>query len=110
MQISVPVRGSYRQEISQATDMAKVYDLWFTREHSDREDTELHIGIYATEAAARAATEILRGKPGFREHPAGFEIHETELDQTGWRDGFVTEFGPPPKDAKGEAFDLPAFD
>jgi hypothetical protein len=27
---------------------------------------------------------------------------------TGWQDGFVTNIGPPPKDAAGEAFDLPA--
>jgi homoserine kinase type II len=90
--------------------MASVYDLWFTREYPDREDTELHIGIYGTEAAAAQAIEVLRDKPGFRDHPSGFEIHETELDRTGWRYGFVTEFGPPPKDAKSEAFDLPAFD
>ena len=32
--------------------MTVVYDLWFEREYPDREDTELHIGIYATEAEA----------------------------------------------------------
>lgn len=90
--------------------MELVYDLWFTREHADRQDTELHIGIYATEAAARDAVEQLKIQPGFREHPDGFEIHPTRLGHTGWRFGFVTEFGPPPKDAKAEAFDLPVFD
>jgi len=89
--------------------MAMVYNLWFTREYPDREDTELHIGIYSTEAAAKAAIAMLIDKPGFRDHPAGFEAHETRLDMTGWQSGFVTEFGPPPKDAAGEAFDLPAF-
>lgn len=90
--------------------MTTVYDLWFTREYHDREDTELHIGIYGTEAAAKAAIEMLKDKPGFKEHPSGFELHETELDRTGWQYGFVTKFGPPPKDAESEAFDLPAFD
>lgn len=90
--------------------MTSVYDLWFTREYLDREDTELHIGIYATEAAAQAAIAMLKEKPGFREHPSGFQIHETELGRTGWQHGFVTELGPPPKDAKGEAFDLPVDD
>lgn len=32
--------------------MTVVYDLWFEREYPDLEDTELHIGIYATEADA----------------------------------------------------------
>ena len=90
--------------------MTMVYDLWFVREYEDREDTELHIGIYASEADATAAVELLSGKLGFRDYPQGFEVHETRLGQTGWQDGFVTTFGPPPKDAEAEAFDLPAFD
>lgn len=90
--------------------MSAVYDLWFTREYDDREDTELHIGIYATRADAEAAINALKGKPGFREYPEGFEVHEIELGCTGWQHGFTTTIGPPPKDAAGEAFDLPAFE
>lgn len=90
--------------------MTLVYDLWFTREYDDREDTELHIGIYATRADAEAAIEALKGKPGFRDYPEGFEAHEVELGQAGWQYGFATTIGAPPKDAAGEAFDLPAFD
>jgi homoserine kinase type II len=90
--------------------METVYDLWFTREYPDREDTELHIGIYATEADALAAIEQLNALPGFRDYPEGFEIHPTRLGETGWRFGFITEYGSPPKDAESEAFDLPAFD
>ena len=89
--------------------MTTVYDLWFVREYDDREDTELHIGIYASEAEATAAIELLSDKPGFRDHPQGFEVHATLLGQTGWQYGFMTTFGPPPKDAEAEAFDLPAF-
>ncbi|WP_421848216.1 hypothetical protein [Novosphingobium sp.] len=90
--------------------MTIVYDLWFTREYEDREDTELHIGIYASRADADVAIEALTGKPGFRDYPEGFEAHEVVLGRTGWQYGFITTIGAPPKDAAGEAFDLPAFD
>ena len=86
-----------------------VYDLWFIREYADREDTQLHIGIYRTEAEALAVVETLKEKPGFRDYPKGFEVNRTKLGMTGWQEGFVTEFGPPPKDAAAEAFDLPAW-
>lgn len=90
--------------------MTVVYDLWFTREYDDREDTELHIGIYATRADAEAAIDTLKGKTGFRAYPEGFKAHETKLGSTGWQYGFATSIGPPPKDAAGKAFDLPDFD
>ena len=90
--------------------MTVVYDLWFTREYEDREDTELHIGIYGTRDDAEAAIVSLKDKPGFRDYPEGFEAHEVELGSTGWQYGFTTTIGQPPKDAAGEAFDLPAFD
>jgi hypothetical protein len=51
----------------------------------------------------------LNSKPGFVDFPAGFEIYEVTLGLTGWREGFVTTFGPPPKGAAAEAFDLPAW-
>ena len=89
--------------------MDTVYDLWFVREYEHREDTQLHIGIYASEADAAAAVEALKDKPGFRDYPEGFDIVPTRLGLTGWQDGFVTNIGPPPKDAKGEAFDVPAW-
>ena len=89
--------------------MDTVYDLWFVREYEHREDTELHIGIYASEADALAVIETLKDKPGFRDYPEGFEINATKLGLTGWQDGFVTNIGPPPKDANGEAFDVPAW-
>ncbi|MDH7972639.1 hypothetical protein QH494_10635 [Sphingomonas sp. AR_OL41] len=74
--------------------MTVVYDLWFEREYPDREDTELHIGIYATEADAADAVDRLRDQPGFRDFPAGCNIHPVTLGVTGWREGFVTEFIP----------------
>lgn len=89
--------------------MDTVYNLQFTREYDDREDTELHIGIYASEADALAVVAALKEKPGFRDYPEGFDIQPARLGMTGWQDGFVTTIGPPPKDAAGEAFDLPAW-
>ena len=89
--------------------MDSVYDLWFNREYEHREDAELHIGIYASEADAMAAVAILKQKPGFCDYPEGFEIYPVKLGMTSWQDGFVTTVGPPSKDASGEAFDVPAW-
>ena len=74
--------------------MTVVYDLWFERAYPDREDTELHIGIYATEAGAAEAVARLRDQPGFRDFPEGFKTYPVTLGVTGWQEGFVTEFVP----------------
>lgn len=74
--------------------MDTVFDCWFIREYPDREDTELHIGIYATEADVLAAIEPLKDKSGFCDYPEGFEIFPVKLGVTGWADGFVTEYVP----------------
>jgi homoserine kinase type II len=74
--------------------MTVVYDLWFEREYPDREDTELHIGIYETEADAADAILRLRDQPGFIELPSGFNIYPVTLGTTGWQEGFVTEYVP----------------
>jgi homoserine kinase type II len=74
--------------------MTLVYDLWFEREYPDREDTELHIGIYETEADAAEAISRLRHQPGFKDFPEGFNVYPVPLGRTGWLEGFVTEFVP----------------
>jgi homoserine kinase type II len=74
--------------------MTILYSPWFTREYDDREDTELQIGIYATEADAVAAVAGLVDQPGFRDYPEGFEVHPATLGETGWTKGFVTEWIP----------------
>ena len=74
--------------------MTVVYDLWFEREYPDREDTELHIGIYETEAEAAEAVLRLRDQVGFRDFPEGFNIYPVRLGMTGWQEGFVTEYVP----------------
>lgn len=92
--------------------MAKtVYDLWFEREYSDREDTELHIGVYETEDDAKAASERLKQKPGFYEFPEGFSIYERQLSMTSWQYGFITKFEARlASDYRPIAVDLPAFE
>jgi len=84
--------------------MEEVYVLWFEREYPDREDTELQIGIYATRAEAEAAIELVQDQPGFRDFPEGFNIYETKLGITEWREGFVTVTypakGPPAQDSR----------
>jgi hypothetical protein len=89
--------------------MDTAFSLESVREYENREDTELHIGIYASDADARAAVQSLKGQPGFCDYPEGFKIFPRQLGITGWQEGFVTKVGPPPKDAAGEAFDLPAW-
>jgi len=70
----------------------KLYLLWFIPETGqDEEGNGLLIGVYESEVAARSAIERLRGKPGFVDHPEGFEIHSRELNQDGWRDGFIRD-------------------
>ena len=67
--------------------MNVVYLLWWVRELDKTDDTELLIGVYETEAAANAAIERLRTKPGFVDFTEGFQIHSRELDQDqldGW--------------------------
>ena len=66
-----------------------VYGLWFVQEFADAEDIELLIGIYETEADAKAAIEQVKDKRGFVDFPQGFEIHPYRLGQTGWLDGFI---------------------
>jgi hypothetical protein len=47
------------------------------------------IGVYRTEADAKAAIERLRHKPGFTTFPDGFQVSPYELNQDHWTDGFV---------------------
>ena len=44
---------------------------------------------YATNADAVAAKERLGQKPGFVDTPEGFEIHEYQLNQDHWTEGYV---------------------
>ena len=67
----------------------KVYLLWFIPQEHQEDDDGLLIGVYESEAAAKAAIERLRGKPGFHDYPEGVEIHTRELNQDSWTEGFI---------------------
>ena len=67
----------------------KVWLLWFEQERNEGEDTELLIGVYSTETATKEAIERLKGQPGFRDYPQGFNAYETTIDRDGWTEGFV---------------------
>ncbi|MGB8600725.1 MAG: hypothetical protein WCD42_00865 [Rhizomicrobium sp.] len=87
--------------------MDTVYDLWYVRGYTDREDTKLLIGIFSsTEKAEEAITELSQ-KPGFADWPEGFEIHHTKLDHCDWPAGFKSIVSQHPEDAPLEAFDMP---
>jgi len=49
-----------------------VHLLWFVQENAEGEDTELLLGVYSSEAAAKTAIQRLQDKPGFVSFPDGF--------------------------------------
>lgn len=55
----------------------------------DAEETKM-IGVYSTEQHGRQAIAALLDQPGFREFSDGFHLDAYEVDQTHWREGFVT--------------------
>lgn len=64
--------------------MTSVHLLWHVHN-----DDELLIGVYGTNEDAVAAKERLRQEPGFADTPDGFEIHEYQLNQDHWTEGYV---------------------
>jgi hypothetical protein len=69
--------------------MDTVHLLWYTREWAEREDTELLIGVYGTDADARDAVRRLKSQPGFAEYPEGFLVVPYEVDKDHWTEGFA---------------------
>lgn len=67
-----------------------VFKLYHIRAKDDGDDEKL-IGIYTTNEKAMAAIQRLRGLPGFKDYPLGFEIFEHVLDKDGWTEGFITQ-------------------
>jgi len=77
--------------------MDYVYELWhFKIGAEDEPDTEdpaqaaKDIGIYTTEAKAKAAILRLKDHVRFRDWPDGFRIFRAPLDRDGWADGFIS--------------------
>lgn len=67
-------------------------DLWHDR-YDGRQDHDKLLGVYSCRAEAEKALALLRDKPGFRDHPDGFEILEGPIDQTFWLEGFASLWG-----------------
>jgi hypothetical protein len=76
---------------------ATVYQLWHYKigpedDFDDVDEGSKIIGIYSTEANAKAAIERLKSKPGFRDWPGGFCIFDYWLDHDGWTEGFINPY------------------
>jgi hypothetical protein len=56
----------------------------------DEEQSAKDIGLYTTEAKAKAAILRLREQPGFRDWPGSFRIFRTPLDRDSWAGGFIS--------------------
>ena len=71
--------------------MSTVHLLFHVHEFDDgHEDVKL-IGVFSSEALARAAQQQVADQPGFRESHEGFEINEHQVDGAiGWSEGFIT--------------------
>jgi hypothetical protein len=67
-----------------------VWLLWFEQEHEEGEDTELLIGVYRSEEAAKGAIERLKDQPGFKDHLGGFQVYPPNVDEDSWTEGFAT--------------------
>jgi hypothetical protein len=66
-----------------------VYLLQHHHALGSRIDMKL-IGVYGTEAGARAAQLRMQGKPGFIDCPEGFRIESYVLNKEYWVEGCVT--------------------
>ena len=70
--------------------MTHVFILWHVRATGANGGDAKLIGAYREEAGAQVAIARLLSLPGFREHPAGFQISACELDKDHWENGFIS--------------------
>lgn len=71
--------------------MESVHLLWHIRDDDSYQEDAKLVGVFRSVALAEKAANELRAKPGFAEHPTGFEVVSYELDQVNWNEGFVSE-------------------
>jgi len=72
------------------TEPVTIWLAWHERDSDGASELKL-LGVFSTRERAEAAVDARRGKPGFVDHPDGFEIASRVLDRdTEWIDGFVT--------------------
>ncbi len=68
----------------------KVFLLQHVHALSNGDEDVKVIGVYSSEDKARLAIARLSSVPGFSGAAGGFHVDVYELDQDGWREGFVT--------------------
>jgi hypothetical protein len=76
--------------------MNSVFLLWHVHEMDDADDEKL-IGVYRTEADAKAAIERVKNQPGFVDLQEGFTISSYELNRDHWTEGYFTYIHPSPE-------------
>jgi homoserine kinase type II len=91
------------------------FALWHERYDAQGQDHDKLLGVYSTEQKAEQALALLRNKPGFHDHPDGFDIRDGIMDETSMLEGFVTlcgdeEFDPNHTLAKGTRVFFPSAD
>jgi len=69
------------------------YELCHMRVDDEDRDYDKLLGIYSTQEKAEEGLALLRDKPGFRDHPDGFEINEGPMNKTDMTEGFITVWG-----------------
>ncbi len=72
--------------------MTDVYVFWHCRQDEQGIDHDKMLGIFSSEEKAKQALAILRDKPGFKDHPDGFEILRDIVDHVHMLEGFVTVY------------------
>jgi hypothetical protein len=76
--------------------VTEVYELWHEGPEDEFGSTDdrdaIFIGIYSTEAKARAVLAALRERPEFKDRPGRFEIHPDVIDRLGWPEGFARDW------------------
>lgn len=70
--------------------METAYVLQHTRADDEYGDDAKMIGVYRSEANAKAAIARLRDQPGFIDHPDGWHISAYAIDKDHWEEGFIT--------------------
>lgn len=66
-----------------------IHLLWFVKEMPEGEENiELLIGVYSSEAEARAAIGRVKDKSGFADYQQGFQVCPYELNHDHWTEGF----------------------
>jgi hypothetical protein len=69
----------------------RVVLLWHIHKFNDGSESIKLIGVYSSKSQAEAALERVRTQPGFRDHPAGFEIDSYAVDEDHWTEGFTAD-------------------